>query len=248
MHSSYCERAFLNFNHSEGKHRMTLLRNPRVAASLLTTVAVLLSGLAFASPANAAQSANNPPSPSTIVTGSSKQVQLTAQQTMDANAIFAATNYTTRRFDAVAALAAGASSSAVADAAAVAVTEGLTVVGPLTAKPSASVQTVVAAAAKCTGKNGYHGFYAPWGYQFGANSCNTQKLAQVLALGAAGSGAIAVILGAIGVTAAIVPVTAVIAALLGFGSAAIATCAVFSSNGGIWINVLGTPPASCWGQ
>lgn len=227
---------------------MKTRNNPRLIAAIVTAAAVLIGGLAFASPANAATPALTPPAPSKIITSTSTPVQLTPQQATDANAVFAATNPRTHRFDAAAALAAGATPQAVADAAAVAVDVGMTVSGPVTAKTSVAVQSYLAAAARCAGSNGYHGYYWPWGYQFGANSCNTQKLATSLALGAAGSAAISVILAAIGVTAAVVPVTAVIAVLLGFGSAALFTCAAFSSNGAVWINVLGTPPASCWGQ
>ena len=52
----------------------------------------------------------------------------------------------------------------------------------------------------------------------------------------------------IGAGAAAVPIGGLVAAVNIFGGAAIATCQAFSSNGGIWLNIGGSPAASCWGQ
>jgi hypothetical protein len=235
-----------------------LVSKVKLLVSLVATSAVLLGGIAFAGPASAATPLPNQPAvsgnlaklgphPTAAVV---KPVVLTAQQTLDTNAVFAASDQTTHRFDAASALRAGASATAVADAdaAAILADSGWSVAGTVTAKASAAAQLVIAAAAACAGRNGYHGYYVPWGYQFGANSCNTSKIIAAVGLGAAGAGVVTAALVLIGVTVVAAPIAALVTAIIGFGAASLIVCQTFSSNGATWINLLGTPIASCWGQ
>lgn len=228
----------------------------KTLVSLAAISALLLGGFVFAGPANAATQSTSPHGASVEVgrftsspaTGAAQPATLTPQELKDVNAVLAASNTITHRFDATTAARAGASATVVADAAAVLSNSGWTVAGAVKADTSVASHVVIAAAARCAGKNGFNGYYYPWGYQFGANSCNTSKIIAAVGLGAAGAGVVTAALVLIGVTAVAAPVAGLVAAIIGFGAAALVTCQVFSSNGATWINLGGTPVASCWGQ
>jgi len=217
----------------------------KTLVSLVATSALILGGLAFAVPANAA-----PVSASAVAAAATEPeaVTLTAQQTTDVNAISAASDTVNQSFDATSAVQAGASETAVADAAAVLSTGGWTVTGAVDASASVASQKVVAAAAACAGSNGYQGYFFPIGSQFASDSCNTTKIIAAVGLGIAGAGVVTAALVLIGVTAAAAPVAGLVTAIIAFGAAALVTCQAFSSNGAILINLGGAPTASCWGQ
>ena len=86
----------------------------------------------------------------------------------------------------------------------------------------------VSVALACTGFQGYHGYYFPWGQQFGFNSCETTKLIAAVGLGAAGATVVTAILVAAGVTAFVGAIAGVVTAVIAFGAAAIAACQAYS--------------------
>jgi hypothetical protein len=209
-------------------------------ALLLTATTVVALVLGANSAANAA--------PQTPVVSGGTPITLTVQEETDIAAEIGSTDTEALVFDADAAAQGGATSQSIADYAAVLESAGWTVIGTVNAAPSAGSSRVAALAARCSGSNGYHGYYVPWGYQFGANSCNTSKVIAAAGLGTAGAGAVTAALVLIGVGAVAAPIAGLVAAVIGFGAAALATCQAFSSNGGIWLNIGGYPAASCWGQ
>ena len=227
-----------------------MLRNRvRTSTGALTVMLFLLAGNVIASPANAATTLPAAASIAPPVTSGVDQVTLKPQQQVEINALAAASDYKSKRFLVQAAVKGGAGASSIADFAAVLRDQGWTVVGSVTAQPSTLArQSIAAAIAACKGKNGYNGYYFPWGWQFGLNSCNTNKLIAGVGLGAAGAVVVTAALVAGGATATAAPIAGLVAAVIGFGAAALRVCQAFSSNGGIWLNVGGTPQASCWGQ
>lgn len=222
--------------------------------SIAVTSALLLGSLVVATPASATTEAPSRATKADVRPDASTQksvvrpVKLTAQQVLDVNAISAASYAATRTFDATAALAAGASADSVAGAAAVYLSGGWAVRGEVPADTAAGATALISALAACAGRNGYRGYFFPWGSQFAANSCNTSKLIAAAALGAAGAGVLAGVLTLIGVTAIATPIATVVAMVLGFGAAAMAACQAFSPKSAIYLNVGGSPVASCWGQ
>jgi hypothetical protein len=212
------------------------------AASAWRTVAIgslvaVVVALAAPTTANAAEVV--PPQPS------GDTVQLTDEQLHDVEQLAAASDYDARTFDADAAAAAGATEQGIADFAAVLESEGWTIDGAVNG--SASAQSLSVALA-CTGFQGYHGYYFPWGWQFGFNSCETSKLIAAVGMGAAGATVVTAILVAAGVTAFVGAIGALVTAVIAFGAAAIAACQAYSSKSAIWGNVGGTPAFSCWSQ
>lgn len=172
-------------------------------------------------------------------------VTLTAEQSADIAAIEVAS--VDGVFDSNLARSAGATDEAAAAAAAVFLLAGWTVLGS-TSDVHAGTTELAQAALACTGSSGYNGWFFPWGSQFGVNSCLSTQLIAALGLGAAGAGAVTAVLVAIGASAVAGGVAGLVAALLAVGASAIAACQAFSSNRGIWLNLGGTPAASCWGQ
>lgn len=206
----------------------------------ITLAGVTAAAITFASPM--AASAGEPaPEPA------GAEIILSDQQQLDLEATLAAVDTANKQFDAAAAAKAGASDQGIADFAAVLSAYGWTVSGAVDA-PSAGVESIAEAARACTGYVGYHGYYPPWGQQFGLNSCQTSQVIAAVGLGAAGAGVVSGILVAVGVTAIVGAISGIVTAVLAFGAAAVAACQAFSSNGGIWLNVAGSPPVSCWGQ
>jgi hypothetical protein len=104
-------------------------------------------------------------------------------------------------------------------------------------------------AASCRGSNGSHGYYFPWGAQYGFNSCNTSKLIADVGLGSAGGGVILAGLALGGVVSG--GASTLVAAVLAVGVAGLIACQANSSKSAIWLNVGGTVGVlgmSCWGQ
>ena len=148
-------------------------------ALLLTATTVVALVLGASSAANAAPQT---PPPTPVVSGGTP-VTLTVQDETDIAAVIGSTDTEALVFDAAAAARGGATPQSIADYAAVLESDGWTVVGTVNAAPSAGSERVSALAASCSGKNGYNGRYIPWGFQFGANSCNTAKLIAAAGLG-----------------------------------------------------------------
>jgi hypothetical protein len=184
----------------------------------------------------------------TIATAKGKIVaSLSAAQTRDINALYLGINSTQHGFDANLAARAGASDQSIADAATVLAAGGWTISGA--AKVATASTLTVSAAAACRGYNGSHGYYFPWGAQYGFNSCNTNKLIADVGLGAAGGGAILAGLALGGIITG--GVASLIAAVIAVGVAGLRVCQANSSNGAIWLNVggvVGVATMSCWGQ
>jgi hypothetical protein len=209
--------------------------------------AVTVAAVALAAPT--AASAATTSSPPIEQTGPGQSATLSTTQIRDIDIETAASDPTTKTFDAVAAVSNGASPQGVADYGFVLSAAGWTVTGAIKAPSDAAAKIAVFAAASCKGFNGYHGNYQPWGFQFGVNSCNTTKLISSAGLGAAGAGGVAAVLTLIGATGVGLPISTVTAAIITFGMAAINQCQAYSSNGAIWLNLLGAAvTVSCWGQ
>jgi hypothetical protein len=266
---------------------MKLSTRPRILAGIITTGALIVGGMMFAVPANAAVPTSAPPAvnvaatpdsgstmaPGVTVTTDNGHIvvsqngvsvstvngatiasfngkvvaSLSAAQTVDLNALSAGISTTKHDFDANAAAQAGASKQSIADVATVLAAGGWTITG---AAPSVAASPMaVAAAASCAGYNGSHGYYFPWGSQYGFNSCNTNKLIADVGLGSAGGGVILAALALGGVASG--GVSTLIAAVLALGIAGLVACQANSSNGAIWLNVggsVGVLGMSCWGQ
>lgn len=171
-------------------------------------------------------------------------VTLTAEQRADVNGILAATDTGSGTFSAADAVAAGASEQAAADAGAIYSAAGWVVTGG-TVSPSESANVSAAQLAACSGFSGPHGWYFPWGSQFGLDSCQTSQLIASVGLGAAGAGAVTAILVATGAGAI---AGGIVTAVIALGAAAFTACQAYSSNGAIWLNLGGSPAVSCWGQ
>jgi hypothetical protein len=179
--------------------------------------------------------------------GSLSEVVLSAQQLLDVEQTAAASNSITKVFNASAAADAGASEQGIADFASVLIASGWDVEGEVGEASSAALESAAALAA-CNGYSGYHGFYPPWGQQFGLNSCQTEQIIAAAAMGTAGAGIITGILTVIGVTAIVGGIAAIVTGVIGFGAGALAWCQSTSSYRAIWLNVAGTPIVSCWAQ
>ena len=216
----------------------------RLRKGLIATVTA--AALMFVAPV-AAHAEESSPSDH-VVQSDAQPVILTPTQVKDIEAEVAATDYDAQTFNALVAAKKGASAQGIADYATVLRDQGWTIIGSTKAASDTAKKVSAIAKASCKGFNGYHGYYFPWGSQFGVNSCNTAKLIAGAGLGTAGAGAVAAVLGLIGATGVGLPIAALAAALIGFGAAAIAACQAFSSNGAIWLNLGGTPTVSCWGQ
>jgi len=209
----------------------------------LVTAAVLT----FAGPIGA--HAEEAPSSPQAIQEAGTPVTLSPSQIRDIEANVAATNQSKRTFNALSASKNGASEQSIADYATVLSSQGWLVVGATTSPSLAAQKIATAAKASCKGFSGYHGYYVPWGAQYGINSCNTAKIIASAGLGTAGAAGVAAVLTVIGATGVGLPISVIAAAVIGFGAAALITCQAFSSNGAIWLNIGGLAPSiSCWGQ
>jgi len=171
---------------------------------------------------------------------------LSAEQTLDLNALALGINTPQHSFDANVAAQAGASEQGITDVATVLAGGGWTVTGA--ARVGTASPMAISAAARCAGFNGPHGYYFPWGTQFGFNSCNTSKLIADVAFG---SGAAGVILAGLALGGVSRGVVGLVLAVIGLGIAGLNVCKANSSNGAIWLNVgglVGILTMSCWGQ
>lgn len=215
------------------KSRRRRLRNVAVGAA----TAIIL---ALVTPVAANAATQEGPTPTS-------EVVLSTQQVLDVEATAAASDFMTKVFDASAAAEGGASEQGIADFAAVLVASGWEIEGEVGQASPSALQSASALLA-CNGYSGYHGFYPPWGQQFGLNSCQTEQIIAAATMGAAGAGIIAGILTAVGVTAIVGAIAGIVTGVIAFGAGALAWCQSTSSYRAIWLNVAGTPIVSCWAQ
>ncbi|WOF23632.1 hypothetical protein N8K70_02830 [Microbacterium betulae] len=174
---------------------------------------------------------------------------LTAEQAAELDALESATDFGAKTFDIGAAEDTGASAQGIADFAHVLETQGWTTIGGgLTVSPStATAQIIATAAAACTGKSGYTGFYGAF-WQWALNSCQTDTLIAGVAAGAAGAGAVAAVFAAVGVAPA-AGVSTAIGALVGANAAFLTVCKTASYGvHAIYLNAYVTGGVGCWGQ
>lgn len=210
----------------------------KVRRTALVLVAALTITLASPISASASESDQSVP-----------EVQLTAQQVTDVNAIAAASDAETNTFDVAEASKLGATDQAVADAATMLTSNGWTIDGSPTMTASDEALDIAAIATSCAGISGYTGYWWPWGHQLALDSCQTSQLIAAVFAGAGAAGVVTAVLIAAGATAIAAPIAGIVAAVLTFGGAALQLCSAASApKYAIYLNVLGSPAVSCWGQ
>lgn len=215
-------------------------------ASVCGAIIGSLLTVGFVTPASAA-SPPPPTSPETAIV--STGFALTAGQEAELNALDAATSHALETFDPAAAAAAGASEAGIADYAYVLNSQGWTVVNEEfpTARASTVAIETAAAAAACTGRSGYTGFYGAF-WQWALNSCQTDTLIAAVAAGGGGTAAIGGLLTALGVAPA-GAITAAVGGLVVAGSGFLTVCKTASYGvHAIYLNAYVTGGVGCWGQ
>ena len=165
--------------------------------------ALLMATVFVASRASAVEVAPIEASPSAESPMLGPEATLSPADTAPLEILLDATDCEAGVFDAEQAVAAGASSSAVADFAATyrASGEVATNLTPnLLSSTSATGERIAAAASSCTSARGTTGFFG-WGWQWALNSCDTDLLIAALAGGGGAATAGGGIVSAAGVTA-----------------------------------------------
>jgi hypothetical protein len=170
----------------------------------------------------------------------------TEDQQRDVDAVAIASDEHARTFDVAVARDNGASEAGITDFAEVIGASGWTVLGDY---DRSHVSDTARALKACAGASSYTGYHIPWGHQWALNSCETDTLiagVKVVVAGGAATAAVALLAGKAGAPVALV--AGAVAAIAGVGVAFLELCKTASSNDAIYVNVLGTPTASCWGQ
>lgn len=191
-------------------------------------------------------------------TPSSAGAKLSEAQSAELESLVGASDFANSTFDSDAALMSGVAETAVADYALVLEADGWTVNGAntisLRAEASPSGTEVAAAAAACTGKRGYTGFYGAF-WQFALNSCDTETLIASVAAAGGSTAAIGAAIAAVGAlpsSGLSVPagaITAAVGGLIAAGAGPLTVCKTASYGvHAIYLNAFVTGGIGCWGQ